>query len=140
MRRATNHLSILAVFVAPLVAALGAQTACAQGSPSPTVAIDYNRDVRPILSNHCYACHGPDQAKRQAGLRLDKQELALAALESDGHAIVPGHSDQSKLIARVVSTDDAEVMPPPEAGRRLKETEIETLRKWIDQGAVWKGH
>jgi mono/diheme cytochrome c family protein len=139
MRRATHHLTILAVFVAPLVAP-SARTAYAQGSPSPAVAVDYNRDVRPILSNHCYACHGPDQAKRQAGLRLDKQEMALAALESDGFAIVPGHSDQSKLIARVVSSDEAEVMPPPEAGRRLKDAEIETLRKWVDQGAVWKGH
>ncbi len=139
MRRASYRLSILAVFVAPLVA-LGAQTALAQGSPSPAEAIDYNRDVRPILSNHCYACHGPDHAKRQAGLRLDKQEMALAALESDGHAIVPGKSDQSKLIARIVATDDAEIMPPPESGPRLKDTEIEILRKWIDQGAAWKGH
>jgi hypothetical protein len=140
MRRASRALSTLAVFVAPLVALFSVQTARAQGSPNSAQAIDYNRDVRPILSNHCYACHGPDQAKRQAGLRLDKQEMALAALESDGFAIVPSHSEQSKLIARIVSTDDAEVMPPPEAGRRLKDTEIETLRKWIDQGAVWKGH
>src|SRR5215470_6445456 len=87
--------------------------------------IDYNRDVRQILSNHCYACHGPDERKREAGLRLDQQAAALSALESGGHAIVPGKVADSKLLARVTSTDDAEVMPPPEAGSRLKPEEIE---------------
>ncbi len=103
-------------------------------------AIDYNRDIRQILSNHCYACHGPDKAKLQAGLRLDHQETALAALESGGHAIVPGDSSQSKLIARITSTDEDEIMPPKAAGKRLKPEEIEKLRRWIDQGAKWKGH
>ena len=93
-----NLLSALALFDM----ALGVSLALAQTpQPAPDL-IDYNRDIRPILSNHCYACHGPDQAKRQAGLRLDKQEMALAALESGGHAIVPGNSDQSKLIARII--------------------------------------
>jgi mono/diheme cytochrome c family protein len=127
-------LSLPVLLAAMLVASVGyAQTA----GPA---AIDYNRDVRQILSNNCYACHGPDAAKRQAGLRLDKQETALAALESDGHAIVPGDSGHSKLIARITSSDDEQVMPPPGAGRRLSAPEIATLRKWIDQGAKWKGH
>ncbi len=102
--------------------------------------VDYNRDVRQILSNHCYACHGPDVAKRQAGLRLDKHEPALAPLETEGFAIVQGNSAASKLIARITTTDEDEVMPPPQAGPRLKPAEIETLRRWIDQGAPWKGH
>ncbi len=111
--------------------------------PAPAQAadeIDYNRDVRQILSNNCYACHGPDAGKRQAGLRLDKQEAAVAPLESDGFAIVPGDSAASKLIARITSTDDELVMPPPDAGKRLKPEEIAKLRAWIDQGAKWKGH
>jgi mono/diheme cytochrome c family protein len=117
-----------------------ATLACAAEAAAGDEPIDYNRDVRQILASHCYACHGPDQAKRQAGLRLDKQEAALAPLESGKHAIVPGDSAQSELIARVTAADDGEVMPPADAGKRLKPAEIATLRKWIDQGAKWKGH
>jgi len=122
------------------LAVLGAANAQADTPPPTPEAIDYNRDIRQILSNNCYACHGPDQAKRQGGLRLDKQETALAALESGGAAIVPGKSAESKLITRITSHDDDEVMPPKDAGKRLKPEEIETLRKWVDQGAPWKGH
>ncbi|MBI3839405.1 MAG: PSD1 domain-containing protein [Planctomycetia bacterium] len=103
-------------------------------------ALDYNRDIRQILSNNCYACHGPDKAKLEAGLRLDHQETALAELESGGRAIVPGDSSQSQLIVRITSSDEDEVMPPKAAGKSLKPEEIEKLRRWIDQGAKWKGH
>ena len=130
----------LLVILALCNVAASASRLLADDPPSAPDAVDYNRDIRQILSNNCYACHGPDQAKLQAGLRLDKQETALAALESGGAAIVPGHSAQSKLIARIASHDDDEVMPPKEAGKRLKPEEIEKLRKWIDQGAKWKGH
>ncbi len=102
--------------------------------------VDYNRDVRPILSDRCYACHGPDQGKRQAGLRLDRREDALAALESGAWAVVPGKSNESGLIARITTEDDAQRMPPSAAGPPLKPREIDVLRRWIDQGAVWKGH
>ena len=112
----------------------------ARAADAAAEAVDYNRDVRQILSNHCYACHGPDKAKLQAGLRLDHEETALAELESGGHAIVPGKSSQSKLIARITSSDEDEIMPPKAAGKRLKPAEIEKLRRWIDQGAKWKGH
>jgi mono/diheme cytochrome c family protein len=134
MRR--NWLLILAL----LLAALGGPAAWADNPPPAAETIDYNRDIRQILSNNCYACHGPDQAKRQAGLRFDKQDAALAPLESEGFAIVPGRSAESKLIQRITTGDDDEVMPPKEAGKRLKAQEIELLRKWIDQGAKWKGH
>ena len=103
-------------------------------------AIDFNRDVRQILSNHCFACHGPDQAKRQAGLRLDKQEHALAVLESGQRAIVPGDSKASTLIARITNPDDEAAMPPAGSGRRLTPREVDVLRRWIDHGAPWKGH
>jgi hypothetical protein len=128
----------LLVLLALVLAMAGTQAAAADSAPGPIV--DYNRDVRPILSNNCYACHGPDEAKREAGLRLDKQEAALAALESGGFAIVPGNSSTSKLIARVATHDDGELMPPKESGKRLLPAEIETLRKWVDQGASWKAH
>jgi len=125
-------------YPAALFLAAMASLACA-ADPAGDGPIDYNRDVRQILSSHCYACHGPDQGKRQAGLRLDKQEAALAPLESGKHAIVPGDSAHSELIARVTAADD-EVMPPADAGKRLKPAEVATLRKWIDQGAQWRGH
>ncbi len=101
--------------------------------------VDYNRDIRPILSEHCYACHGPDDARRQAGLRLDRQDDALKQLESGAFAIVPGKCDESQLVARVIAADD-ERMPPAEAGPRLKPEAIDKLRRWVAQGAVWKGH
>src|SRR5215831_15070071 len=82
------------------------------GSKSKTT-VDFNRDVRPIFSENCYACHGPDQNKRKAGLRLDRKEDAFAELKSGNHAIVSGNLAQSKLIERITSRDDDERMPPP---------------------------
>ncbi len=128
------------LITAVLLATIDLLVARAGDPPTVVEAVNYNRDIRQILSNNCYACHGPDPAKRQAGLRLDKQETALAALESEGFAIVPGNSAQSKLFARVTTSDDDEVMPPKDAGKRLKPEEIEKLRAWIDQGAKWQGH
>jgi mono/diheme cytochrome c family protein len=129
------------IFV-PALACAAAWSSFASGQTAPAApeAIDFNRDIRQILSNHCYACHGPDKAKLQAGLRLDHKETALAELESGGHAIVPGDSGKSKLIARITSTDEDEVMPPKAAGKGLKPAEIEKLRRWIEQGAKWNGH
>src|SRR5262245_12935472 len=118
----TRHLSFV---LAALV--LGASAAWAQSpAPLPDV-IDYNRDVRQILSNNCYACHGPDQAKRQGGLRLDKQQDALAALESGGFAIVPGDLGHSKLVERITTNDSDQLMPPKDAGKPLTPAEIATL-------------
>ncbi len=125
-----------------LLAATGCFASGALAAPPPADSdlVDYNRDIRPILSDHCYACHGPDQGKRQAGLRLDRQADAFEKLDSGGFAIVPGDTLQSQLIARVVDDDDDTRMPPPEAGPRLKPRQIELLRRWIEQGAIWQGH
>lgn len=103
--------------------------------------IEFNRDIRPILSDNCYACHGPDAAQRQAGLRLDKQESALAALESGAKAIVPGKVSESELLRRVhLPPGDAEIMPPADSGKKLTAEQIALLQKWIEQGAEWQGH
>ena len=112
----------------------------AADAPPAEAPVDYNRQVRQILSNHCYACHGPDQAQLQAGLRLDKRDAALAALESGGHAILPGDSAASKLVARITSADPDEVMPPADAGKPLTAEQIAILRRWIDEGAKWQDH
>ena len=103
-------------------------------------SVDFNRDILPILSDHCYACHGPDAGKRQGDLRLDRKEDAFKELASGGFAVAPGKIDDSKLLARIATTDDDERMPPKEAGPPLKPAQIEKIRQWIAAGAEWKGH
>ena len=102
--------------------------------------VQYNRDVRPILAEKCFACHGFDQDKREAGLRLDTQDGSQAILESGTVAIKPGEPDQSELIHRITSADHSLVMPPAELGKQLSQHEIETLKKWITQGAQYEKH
>ena len=112
-------------------------------TPSVAIAqtIDFNRDVRPILSDHCFACHGPDAGKgRKAGLRLDTPEGAFALLKSDQRAIVPGDIDESALVARIHQTDDEEVMPPPDFKRPLTPDQKKILTQWIAQGGRYAKH
>jgi mono/diheme cytochrome c family protein len=102
--------------------------------------IDYNRQIRRLLSENCYRCHGPDAQQRQAGLRLDLQESAFGVLESGATAIVAGDAAASALIARITSDDPEQRMPPPESGKTLSAEQIELVRRWIDQGAEFKQH
>ncbi len=102
-------------------------------------SLNFDRDVRPILAEHCFRCHGPDAEHREANLRLDQPEGIIADL--GGHAaVVPGRPDESELIRRIVSTDDGERMPPPEAKRSLSEHEVARLRQWVALGAPWSDH
>lgn len=102
--------------------------------------IDFSRDVRPVLSDNCFACHGFDESSRESGLRLDTREGATVDLGGYA-AIVPGKPDESELIARISSDDDDELMPPPDSHKkRLDDATIEILRKWIQQGAPWGKH
>ena len=102
--------------------------------------IDFARDVRPILARHCLKCHGPDDAKRASGLRLDDRTAALAETKTGNHAIVPNKPDESELIARIHSTDATEVMPPPESKDPLSASEKSTLTRWISSGADYSAH
>ncbi len=102
--------------------------------------IDFNRDLRPIFSENCYACHGPDKNKRKAGLRLDREEETFSKLESGDFAIVRGDTEKSKLLELVASDDEDDRMPPKKTGKRLTKTQIDLLRRWIEQGAAWKRH
>lgn len=120
-----------------LAGVLLAPLACTVQGTTTATTVDYNRDIRPIFSENCYACHGPDQNKRKAGLRLDVKEEALKKLGSGGFAIAPGKSDVFK---RVIAKDPDDIMPPPSTGKHLSKTQIELLRRWIDQGAKWSGH
>jgi hypothetical protein len=102
-------------------------------------AIEFNRDVRPILADSCFRCHGPDAAARQADLRLD-DEPAAKSPRDDGPAIVPGKPDDSQLWRRITAADPDERMPPADSGKSLTKQQIETLRRWIEQGAKWQKH
>lgn len=101
--------------------------------------IRFNRDIRPILSDNCFYCHGPDRNKRQADLRLDT-ETGLTGNGGSGGAIVPGKANESELIRRILSADPDERMPPPESGKALTESQVALLRRWIDEGGQFEGH
>ncbi|XZE22328.1 DUF1553 domain-containing protein [Pirellulaceae bacterium SH449] len=104
-------------------------------SPSGNEAVDFANDIRPILAAHCYACHGPDEASRAADLRLDVRDEAIAHA-----AIIPNEPALSKLIERILATDEDVMMPPPSNKKPLSEAQKELLRKWIEQGAVYADH
>ncbi|MEW4490776.1 DUF1553 domain-containing protein [Thalassoglobus sp. JC818] len=102
--------------------------------------IDFTRDIRPILSGRCYACHGPDPETREAGLRLDQEEASQQTLDSGEAAIVPHDWSKSELIVRVTTSDDYSRMPPPEHGAALTAKEIDLIKRWIEQGANYARH
>ena len=101
--------------------------------------IEFNRDIRPILSDNCFQCHGPDANARQAELRLDREEDAVAA-RKDGPAIVRGKPADSELVRRITNADAEERMPPAESGKKLSAEQIELLRRWVEEGAKWQAH
>ena len=103
-------------------------------------ALRYNRDIRPILSENCFGCHGPDEKQRKSGLRLDVREEALKAAKSGDIAIVPGDLKRSALLARINTTDPDEIMPPPKSHKKLSTMQKEKLRQWIAQGAKYEQH
>ncbi|MFO0132277.1 MAG: c-type cytochrome domain-containing protein, partial [Planctomyces sp.] len=101
--------------------------------------LSFNRDIRPLLSDNCFQCHGPDAAKRQGGLRLDVSEAAIRGGDS-GPAVVPGKPEDSLLIQRIHSTDPELQMPPPESGRALTSAQKQVLQQWISSGAEYQPH
>jgi len=104
--------------------------------------VDFNNHIRPILSDRCFKCHGPDGKQRQASLRLDIADSAFAALKENpgSYAIVPGDPVHSQMFLRISSTDTSEQMPPPSSNLSLTEYEIKLIEKWIKQGAEYKQH
>ncbi len=143
-------LAIDAMLAAPLTHALGYNEVTMNLSPTTFVLaalwllsqaleaddqVQFNRDIRPILSDNCFACHGPDARHRQADLRLDLREAAVEA-----KAIVPGQATSSQIIVRVRSTDADAIMPPPSSHKKLTAAQIELLENWIDQGAEYQKH
>ena len=140
MRPFLTHSPRAAVVIHACVTLVMICACVGRGEESVPGRVDLARQVRAILSNNCYQCHGPDDAQRQAGLRLDTLAGASAELASGSRAIVAGDSAESVLIDRV-SSDDTELrMPPSHTGKKLTVDEIQLLARWIDQGASFVGH
>ncbi|MHB1309313.1 MAG: DUF1549 domain-containing protein, partial [Limisphaerales bacterium] len=102
--------------------------------------VQFSRDVRPLLADHCFPCHGPDTTKIKGGLRLDRREDAIRPAKSGTPAIVPGRPDESELIRRILTADPDDLMPPPESHKSLTDAQKERLRRWVTDGAEYQGH
>ena len=138
MKNNFRTIKLLSVFL--LAALVTASVFFSHTSSAHQAAIDFNRDIRPILSDKCWACHGPDAPAKKMRLRLDSESAALIDLGSGSKAIIPNHPEKSEIIRRINSTDQYEQMPPPTSGRKLTDREKELLAEWIRQGAKWQQH
>jgi hypothetical protein len=125
--------------VGALLAVIVVVAAC-QAMGSEFARVSFNREIRPILANKCFGCHGPDKTHRQAELRLDVKEGAIAELFSGGQAVVPGKPGESVLVKRILAADGVPRMPPDDSGESLSATQIELIRRWIEEGAQWEAH
>src|SRR5580700_8152163 len=129
------HSRILAPALAALCGGLG--LLC----PAAAEPLQFNCDIRPILSDRCFKCHGPDKASRKGGLRLDVAEGAYAQREkTHERAVVPGRPEQSLLCRKIFAADPAEAMPPTNSNLSLTSAEKERLRRWISEGAHYQPH
>ena len=136
---------MLSLRSSPFVRAILITTAWLLASPGPAAgapadAVRFNRDIRPILSDNCFACHGPDEDDRGGDLRLDVRAEAIA--DRGGMTpIVPGKPEESEILRRILSHDADEVMPPPRAKKpKLTAAQVDLLRRWIRDGAVYQNH
>lgn len=102
--------------------------------------VNFNREILPILSDNCFACHGPDEEERKARLRLDRQEDVIAVNSYGEQPVAPGDPEASLVIERVMATSPRDIMPPPATGKVLSAEQIETLRRWVTEGAHWEEH
>ena len=127
------------VFLPVLIGLCCTSTAAAGPKDDAVRSVEFNRDIRSILSDKCFTCHGPDTSKRLSPLRLDTEEGAKADL-GGRYAIVPGQLSKSEVVRRITAENEATRMPPAYSGKKLTETEVELLKRWIDDGAEWQAH
>ncbi|MDA0587342.1 MAG: PSD1 and planctomycete cytochrome C domain-containing protein [Planctomycetota bacterium] len=130
-----NRFALLAVSLSAI-----SLVASGRSARSEDDSIDFSRDIRPILSNNCFACHGPDEKQRKGGFRLDEKTSALGKGESGEPVIVPGKAEASELVARILSDDPDLRMPPAASNKHLTREQIELLKKWVATGADWQEH
>ena len=132
--------AILCMWLAVSVGPASAQTTPPSRSGAATTKLSFNQSIQPILSENCYACHGPDPGARKAKLRLDRAEFAYAPHDKSGPAIIPGQPEKSPLVQKIEAKNPKDRMPPPEAHKTLKPEQIALLRAWVKQGAVYEEH
>lgn len=136
MSRLLDRISLLLTHISRIVALVVLATG---GVATADERLSFNRDIRPILSDACFQCHGPDAKQRKGDLRLDNESQVFE--KRDGHhGLVPGDPAKSELFRRLTATDDGERMPPSSSGKKLSPQQIETIRRWIVQGARWESH
>ena len=131
-------LRIIAFGVVAWVMAAGVRAEA--GNPAGSKTVSFNRDIRPILADKCFKCHGPDAGERKGKLRLDNATSAATPAASGSAAIVPGKLDESELYQRITSSDSDERMPPLKTGKTLSAAEVAKLKTWIEEGAQYQGH
>jgi hypothetical protein len=127
-------------FVGLVSVCLFTSLAGSSGAAQANAPVKFNRDIRPILAENCYACHGPDNNARKAKLRLDTKEGIFEKTPKRDPAVIPGDLEKSELWRRVTTTDEDDRMPPPDSHKVLKPEQKELLKKWIVTGAPWEGH
>src|SRR5437879_5380342 len=138
MRQLVNKLKLPLFATACLLSPAGPSPG-KEAAGSAKAKVVFDRDIRPIFSDNCYQCHGPDEKARKAKLRFDTKEGAFRV--KDGKTvIVPGKTAESELVRRVTSSDPEEVMPPPKSNRKLTASQIGLLRRWVEEGAKWGVH
>src|SRR4051812_29585880 len=140
-----GFLALVCACGAGLLSSSGERRTLANAPPAPVpapVEIKFNRDIRPILSDRCFSCHGPDANKRQSGLRLDQEAGMYAALPKhpDKKAFVPGKPAESFAYQRIISNDKLEKMPPVTSHLKVSDHEADLIKRWIEQGAKWQEH
>ena len=136
-----NNIALLIILVAFVLSGCGAQDAIRYEGNLPD-EVDFNFHIKPILSDRCFACHGPDEGARKAGVRLDDEAFAFNLLDSleDHYIIKPGDLEKSELYQRITNTNVEQKMPPLESNLSLSNYEIALIKRWIEQGAEWKPH
>src|SRR5438105_3941528 len=139
MKRSWRIILMVVLAVLPVWIWAGAAADQKAGAGGSTT-VDYARDIKPILSENCFACHGPDEGKRKAGLRLDVKAEALKKLKSGDFAIVPGDLAKSAIVERITTSDEDDHMPPAKTGKVLTGAQIDLIKRWVEQGAQWKEH
>jgi len=140
LERYGHHLPILVFLAMPAAHHLEVRAAePVKAHPGKGNPLLFDRDIRPLLSDNCFACHGPDVKQRKAKLYLDSEEDVFR-VRGDYSAVVPGDVAKSELFRRLTTKDLDERMPPPESDRQLTKEQIDRIRRWIEQGAKWRGH
>ena len=135
--RGTTGVRAVAVAAVCLGLAVAGTTSIRAGEPPQSPApVNFDRDIRPILSNNCFQCHGPDEQQRETNFHFDTEDGAFV----DDGIIVRGKSAESLLVKRILNPDPRERMPPPDSGHALTDSQIALLRRWIDEGAKWSSH